>query len=647
MRISFTLIFVLFAFTNWAQRPSELEKLKEIYPEHDYVIIKDHSDINISLNKEKGVEIIENVQLMIYLTTDRAGFFKKDRIYSSYFEKLIDKEAYALNSKEGKDKFSKEKVKDFQTNEAISEQVFFDDGTVTTFTYDGLKEGSIISLEYSKELTDPHLSFSSFFKASYPLLNKSLSIKVEDGIGLSTVYFNMDSSDVNYSKVRSRNSTVYKWQLDTLAIYKSENSSPNPKYFVPHLISRINHYVDLDGNKVGVLENVQDLFNWYLSLTNQVKCEDKEGLQTIIDEIISPEDSELEKVKKVFQWVQGNVKYIAIEDGLGGFIPRDPDIVLNRRYGDCKDMATLIVQLLEIQGINAHQVWVGTTDIPYKYEEIPSPVVDNHMIAAYFDKQSNAYIFLDATDDKIAFGYPTSFIQGKEALINVDGSYKIVEIPVLKAYKTLMTDTALVYIDNDKIKGNGKLIVTGYYAGDYKSILKRVKDENGKKNQAEYITKKASNKYLLDSYNIDVEENALSFDYAFTVPNYINRTENEIYVNMNLKLLSDFFTPYEEENREQSVTERYATQTNFVYSLEIPEGFQIDYVPENILVVGGDKYHVKINYNTEKTDQITYSFDFKANYITFGVEQVKEMAELGNILKSAHKETIVLKKIEE
>ena len=91
MRISFTLIFVLFAFTNWAQRPSELEKLKEIYPEHDYVIIKDHSDINISLNKEKGVEIIENVQLMIYLTTDRAGFFKKDRIYSSYFEKLIDK----------------------------------------------------------------------------------------------------------------------------------------------------------------------------------------------------------------------------------------------------------------------------------------------------------------------------------------------------------------------------------------------------------------------------------------------------------------------------------------------------------------------------------------------------------------------------
>jgi hypothetical protein len=430
-------------------------------------------------------------------------------------------------------------------------------------------------------------------------------------------------------------------------MYKSENSSPNPKYFVPHLISRINHNTDTKGNKLGVLENVQDLFNRYISLTDQVKCENKEGLQAIVDEIIAPKDTELEKVKKVFEWVQENVKYIAIEDGLGGFIPRDPDIVLNRRYGDCKDMATLIVQLLEIQGINAHQVWIGTTDIPYKYEEVPSQVVDKHMIAAYFDKQSNAYIFLDATDDKIAFGYPTSFIQGKEALINVDGSYKIVEVPVLTADKTLMTDTAKVYIDHDKIRGDGKLVLTGYYAGDFKSALKRVKDENGKKNQAEYITKKGSNKYRLESYKINIEENALSFDYAFSVPNYINRTENEIYVNMNLKLLPSFFSPYELEDRKLSVTERYATQTHFVYTLDIPEGFKIDYVPENIFVDGGDKYHVKINYNTDKAGEITYSFDLRLNYIVFDVEQVKEMVAHGKILKGAHKETIVLKKITE
>ncbi|HLV43017.1 MAG TPA: transglutaminase domain-containing protein [Brumimicrobium sp.] len=647
MRIVLTVIFTLSVFTYWAQRPSELIKLQELYPEHDYVVIKDHTNINISMNKEKEVEIIKTNEMMIYLTSDRAGFFKKDRIYSSYFERLIDKEAYALNKKKDKDQYSKESVREFNSNEAISEDVFFDDGIVTSFTYEGLKKESVINLKYTKKLIDPHLSFSGFFGSSYPLLDKSLTITVEDVIDMSTVYFNMDVTDVNYTKERSKNKTIYKWHVDTVEIYKTENSSPNIRYYIPHLISRINNYSDKEGNKVGVLENVQDLFDWYLSLVNQVKCESNLGLQAIVDEIISPEDSELEKVKKVFQWVQGNVKYIAIEDGLGGFIPRDPDLVLNRRYGDCKDMATLIVELLKIQGIKAHQVWIGTIDIPYKYEEIPSPVIDNHMIAAYFDQQSNAYIFLDATDDKIAFGYPSSFIQGKEALINVDNNYKIVEVPVLAAEKTLMADTIQLFIDNDKLTGKGKLNITGYYAGDFKSLLKRVKDEKGIKSKVEHITKKGSNKFHLDNYKMYVEENKVSVDYEFSVPSYVNKTENEVYVNMSLQPLLDFFTPYDVDDRKTAVTEKYATQTNFVYTLEIPEGYKIDYVPENVSVDGGDVFRASINYNTATPGKITYSFDLRLNYILLDVEQIKNMTDLGKILKGAHKETLILKKIEE
>lgn len=647
MRIVLGFIFILSVSLSWAQKPSELKGLGELYTEHDFVILKDLSTVNISMNKQKEIEIIKTSEIQVYLSTDRAGFFKKDRIYSSYFEKLLDKEAFALNEVKGKDKFGKEKVREFITDEAISEEVFFDDGVVTTFEYDGLKKGSIISLKHTKELTDPHLSFSGFFSASYPVLDKSLIISVDDGIELKTVYFNMDVADVNYTESRSKNKTIYKWHVDTVPMYKKETSSPDPRYFVPHLISRISHYTDKEGNKVGVLENVQDLFNWYLSLVNEVKCEDEVGLQSIVEKIISPEDTEKEKVKKVFQWVQNNVKYIAIEDGLGGFIPRDPDLVLKRRYGDCKDMSTLIVELLKIQGIKSHQVWIGTTDIPYRYEELPSPLIDNHMIAAYFDKQANEFIFLDATDESIPFGYPSSFIQGKEALVNIDGNYKIVPVPIMSKDKTLMTDTIKAFIDRDRLGGNGKLTFTGYYAVDAKHVLRGVKNETGKKAQVKRLTEKGSNKYHLGAYEIAVDENAVSFDYEFSVPNYVNRTENEIYVNMNLEILPDFFTPYEVKDRKTAVTERYATQTNFVYTLEIPEGYELDYVPEDIFIDGGDKYHVKINYNNETPGEIIYSFDLGLNYIMLEVEQVPEIVALGKKVKSAYRETIILKKIEE
>jgi hypothetical protein len=647
MRKNLIFLFVCIAFAVDSQVPSELVSLKELYSDQDYVVIEDQTEVEISLHKEKGIEIMKTSHFRIYLTNDRAGLFKNDRIYSSYFEKLIDKEAYALNKKKGKDKYSKSKVRDFNTQETISEEVFFDDGSVTNFSYDGLKEESIINLTHKKELTDPHLSFYGLFGSSSPILNKSLILYVEDGIDVSTVYFNMDSTDVNYSVEKGRNETIYKWYKDTVEMYKPEHSSPNPKYFLPHVISRVTQYEDNDGNKVGVLEDVQDLYDWYLSLINNVRCESQLELQSVVDQINDESDSELERVKNTFEWVQNNIKYIAIEDGLGGFIPRGPDLVMNRRYGDCKDMSTLIVQLLELQGIKAHQVWIGTNAIPYEYEEIPSPVVDNHMIAAYYDKANQEYIFLDATDDKIAFGYPSGFIQGKQALINLGDSYEIVEVPVMPANKTLMIDTARVFIDGDRLGGNGELYVTGYYAADFKHYMKKVRNENSNKSQVEYITKKGSNKYHLGEYDVDIAENSVTYNYEFSIPNYVNFADDEVYVNLNLDVFLDFFIPYELEDRQTDVTEDYATQTNFVYTLEIPEGYAIDYVPDNLFVESEDIFHVKINYDRSVPGEITYEFDLFLDYIVLDVDRVPEMEKLGKKLKSAYKETIILKKIED
>ena len=135
------------------------------------------------------------------------------------------------------------------------------------------------------------------------------------------------------------------------------------------------------------------------------------------------------------------------------------------------------------------------------------------------------------------------------------------------------------------------------------------------------------------------------YDYKFTIPNYINRTEKEIYVNLNMDLLLDFFSPYEVKDRKTMVTERYATQTNYVFTLEVPEGYEVDYVPENFFVDGGDLFHVKINYNQDIKGKITYSFDLLLDYIMLDVDRVPEMKELGKKLKNAYKETIILKKI--
>jgi transglutaminase-like putative cysteine protease len=640
IKISLYFITILTSFSFLAQKPEDFEKLLDEYKDKDYVVLNDETIVEIKRSKEKGVEIIKKEHIRIYLTSDDAALFKKDKVSSSYFEKLLDIDAFALNKQNNR--YKKVKVKDFDSKETISSNVFYDDITVTSFEYEGLKQESIIDLTYEMELTDPHLSISQFFGTTYPLLQKSLTIEVENEVDLEVSYFNMKQEDVDYSKEKNKKTTIYKWSKSKLEINKFEPSSPDIRYFIPHLVTRIKSYENLEGESVGVLRDVDDLHNWYKSFLKDVTCDNEDELNAVLDNLISSGDAEKIKVKKVFEWVQKNVKYIAIEDGLGGFIPRNPDLVMNRRYGDCKDMSTLIVQMLSMLDIKAHKVWIGTDKIPYKYNELPTPLVDNHMIAAYFDKETNKYIFLDATDSKVAFGFPTQFIQGKEALIHQGDSYEIKVVPIIPSSENSFVDSVSLKIQNETLIGSGSLMAKGYYAVDFKHHLNNVKTENSKKSHSNAVTKKGNNKYKLIDYNITTQENLIKYDYSFELSDYIFKNEDEIYINLNLSHSLAFFEPYTKD-RKYDVKHRYASVTIYYFTLEIPENYVIDYIPDNVIIEGED-YDVRIKYIKVNDRLLKYSLELDFNFITMKQERVHEIYDMSKPIKSAFNERVVLKK---
>ena len=53
------------------------------------------------------------------------------------------------------------------------------------------------------------------------------------------------------------------------------------------------------------------------------------------------------------------------------------------------------------------------------------------MIATYIS--GDKIIYLDATDENVPFGLPSNFIQGKEALIAQNKSYKLATVPEISA----------------------------------------------------------------------------------------------------------------------------------------------------------------------------------------------------------------------
>ena len=58
-------------------------------------------------------------------------------------------------------------------------------------------------------------------------------------------------------------------------------------------------------------------------------------------------------------FVQHDIRYVAIELGIGGWQPHTASDVFSHRYGDCKDKATLMRTMLHEIGVDSYHVVIN------------------------------------------------------------------------------------------------------------------------------------------------------------------------------------------------------------------------------------------------------------------------------------------------
>jgi hypothetical protein len=195
---------------------------------------------------------------------------------------------------------------------------------------------------------------------------------------------------------------------------------------------------------------LQDQYNWNNSLVKKVG-NDKEAVRPKVEEIINGVTSDEEKVKKIFMWVQENIRYIAFEDGIAGFKPVSAQEVLRKKYGDCKGMANLLTVMLQSVQLDARRCWIGTKDIAYDYST-PNLSVDNHMICAWMRKGKP--VFLDATEKYIGFGEVAERIQGRPILIENGNSYILEKVRVANFLQNTTTESRKLVVEGNNLKGH-------------------------------------------------------------------------------------------------------------------------------------------------------------------------------------------------
>lgn len=89
-----------------------------------------------------------------------------------------------------------------------------------------------------------------------------------------------------------------------------------------------------------------------------------------------------DRAMEALRYVQRTVRYLGVEVGPGSHAPNQPDVVLSRRFGDCKDKTLLTLMLLKELGIEAHAALVNTKIRRGVNDRQPAPSAFDHVLVS-------------------------------------------------------------------------------------------------------------------------------------------------------------------------------------------------------------------------------------------------------------------------
>lgn len=204
----------------------------------------------------------------------------------------------------------------------------------------------------------------------------------------------------------------------------------------------------------------------------QPKAEPTPPIKALAASIVGSETQPREKARKLYEWVSTNITYAGNCIGVGAVVPRDLDVVLANRMGDCKDHATLLQALLSASGIASEQVLVNAGG---EYELADTPVVS--MVNHVFNYLPTLKLYADATAKEVPFGYLPRGTYAKP-VIHVGAAKALARVPDADhANNRQQLDLKLKITDKGTASGRMQVKVKGPDAAATRSYLRELKGQ--------------------------------------------------------------------------------------------------------------------------------------------------------------------------
>jgi hypothetical protein len=573
--------------------------------------------------------------------------FKKDKKTNNLV--VIEERAEEFLSLKGNQKFSYvvhyddySTVDEFETSAMVNDEyyqsndIFHSDIRMKYANYSLRQKGLTRSIKTAKTYKDIKYLTKVYLTSRQGALQRTIKFTIPKAFDVDLVSVNFEGYTVEKVEKEKGNNREVEYTIENIDGFSDEESLPGASYIYPHVLILPKTYEDGEVSEA-FFNSLDALYAWYAQLVADVENKPEE-LTEIVEKLTTSVNSEEDKIKNIFYWVQDNIRYIAFEEGIAGYQPENCQTVFFNRYGDCKGMANLMKEMLKLAGFDARLVWLGTKSVATNYST-PCLASDNHMICAV--KQGDDFIYLDGTEKYTLLGAYAERIQNQEVLIEDGASFIHTKIPVQEHLKNtrnyqlklrMTEENALV--GAVEISEKGEAMSRVMYS--YNQTRTDEKEESLKRYLALYDKFITIENMTLPSMDRSMDELILSGD--ITIKNKISTFDDELYLYLDPYRIFESYDLGEDRQFPLWVAHKHNDKVTIEFDL--PEGYELSGLPEG-LEVENDDFQFNLSYSLEG-NKVLYQVQIQIPNSEVTKPNIVAWNKAIKSLKAAYDEPIVL-----
>lgn len=443
--------------SQWAPLDRAQLPTPEKYPEAAAVVLQEFRRLELEPGPElPAVKSTWRRQVLV-LKPDGVKEVSLVHGYSRTFDEVLSVRARILEP----DGSTKELDRSHFDDHPMFGETLYQDQRVLVHPVNALPVGTVVELEVVERTRDaPHFLHRFSFGDRLPVESAELVVDLPPGFQARHLVTRLWREEAwpPEEQPTEAGGRRWRWRAGPLPSIPQEDNAPSSSDLSRRVMVQLTEWPGGRGFK-----DFED-YGRFLFQLQEGTAEVTPRIRQQTEEILSGASGEpAERARRLYDWVRTNIRYVAVEVGRGGWRPHLADEILEWRYGDCKDKATLLKAMLKVAGIDSHLVEIHSHAGLPRRMMMPGLGNSNHAIIAI--ELPDGRLLADPTASTVPFGELPSSDQEAEVLLIRDQGAEVVTAPAPEAAANRREIEVQLQLGAEgQITGTVRTNLTGEYA---------------------------------------------------------------------------------------------------------------------------------------------------------------------------------------